>query len=100
MLFLLVYENARHNIAPHPAPRIAYQNDTDLGHYYEPSWSTEKLNRINQHFVLAFLNCNLKQQQCEYLPTRIEGTQQKLANGKYSKARTGRSRQLTGESQY
>ncbi|NMP30784.1 acetylhydrolase [Thalassotalea sp. M1531] len=95
--FLLVYENARHNIAPHPAPRIAYQNDTDLGHYYEPSWSTEKLNRINQHFVLAFLNCNLKQQQCEYLPTRIEGTQQKLANGKYSKAWIGfPERWLTG----
>ena len=33
--YLMVYENARHNIAPHPAPKIAYETDADLGHYIE-----------------------------------------------------------------
>ena len=28
--FMLVYENARHNIATHPAPEIAYAADADL----------------------------------------------------------------------
>lgn len=82
--FMLVYENARHNVAPHPAPEIAYATEADLGLYYEPSWSSETLNRINQHMTLAFLDCYVKQQTsaCEYLPKRESATQQKLADGK------------------
>tara|TARA_R110000868_G_scaffold363289_4_gene625580 strand:+ start:955 stop:2247 length:1293 start_codon:yes stop_codon:yes gene_type:complete len=82
--FMLVYENARHNIAPHPAPEIAYAADADLGHYYEPTWSSETLNRINQHMILAFLDCYVKKQtsSCEYLPKRESAAQTKQADGK------------------
>jgi predicted dienelactone hydrolase len=82
--FMLVYENARHNIAPHPAPAIAYAADEDLGHYYEPTWSSETLNRINQHMTLVFLDCYVKKQvsSCEYLPKRESSTQTKQADGK------------------
>jgi predicted dienelactone hydrolase len=84
--FMLVYENARHNIAPHPAPEIAYAADADLGHYYEPTWSSETLNRINQHMTLAFLDCYVKKltSSCEYLPKRESATQTKQADGKLS----------------
>lgn len=82
--FMLVYENARHNVAPHPAPEIAYAADDDLGHYYEPAWSSETLNRINQHMTLAFLDCYVKLNpaSCEYLPIRKHSTQVKQADGK------------------
>jgi predicted dienelactone hydrolase len=84
--FMLVYENARHNIATHPAPQIAYAADADLGHYYEPTWSSETLNRINQHMTLAFLDCYVKEQtsSCEYLPKRESAVQTKQANGTLS----------------
>ena len=84
--FMLVYENARHNIATHPAPKIAYAADADLGHYYEPTWSSETLNRINQHMTLAFLDCYVKEQtsSCEYLPKRESAVQTKQANGTLS----------------
>ncbi|WP_339723410.1 acetylhydrolase [uncultured Paraglaciecola sp.] len=82
--FMLVYENARHNIAPHPAPEIAYAADADLGHYYEPTWSSETLNRVNQHMTLAFLDCYVKKQasSCGYLPKRENATQSKTSEGK------------------
>ncbi len=82
--FMLVYENARHNVVPHPAPEIAYATEADLGLYYEPVWSSETLNRINQHMTLAFLDCYVKQQapSCEYLPKRESSTQTKQADGK------------------
>ena len=84
--FMLVYENARHNIATHPAPEIAYAADADLGHYYEPTWSSETLNRINQHMTLAFLDCYVKKQpsSCEYLPKRESAVQTKQADGTFS----------------
>ncbi len=82
--FMLVYENARHNVAPHPAPEIAYADEADLGLYYEPVWSSETLNRINQHMTLAFLNCYVKKHvsACDYLPKRESSTQVKQAGGK------------------
>lgn len=81
--FMLVYENARHNMAPHPAPKVAYAADADLGHYYEPAWNSETLNRINQHMTLAFLDCYVKKQasSCDYLPKRESSTQTKKADG-------------------
>jgi predicted dienelactone hydrolase len=83
---LLIYQNARHNFATHPAPRVAYTNDLDIGHYYEPSWSKETLNRINMHMNLAFLDCYLKKQEsaCQMLPKRPNITQIKQADGKLS----------------
>ena len=67
--YLLTYKNARHNIAPHPAPAISYGSEMDMGHYFEPSWSSITLNNINKHFALALMDCHVKQQKdkCEYL---------------------------------
>lgn len=67
--YLLTYHNARHNIAPHPAPAKASANELDIGHYYEPAWSTRTLNEINKHFALAMFDCHLKkiQARCAYL---------------------------------
>lgn len=66
---LLTVKNARHNIAPHPAPVEAYGNEFDLGSYLEPAWETQKLNAINEHFALALMNCHVKSltQFCDYL---------------------------------
>lgn len=82
--YLMVFENARHNFAPHPAPAIAYETDYDIGHYIEPSWSNEILTRINEHMVLAFLDCHVKSDDkgCAYLPTREDITQVKQEDGK------------------
>ena len=67
--YLLTYHNARHNIAPHPAPLVAKTNEKDIGHYYEPSWDSAVLNNTNKHFVLAMMNCHLRKQDesCNYL---------------------------------
>lgn len=84
--YMLVYENARHNVAPHPAPAVAYQTDEDLGHYIEPAWSNEALTRINEHMTLAFLDCHVKgnAQKCGFLPKRVSSNQVKQSDGKLS----------------
>ena len=89
--FMLVYENARHNIAPHPAPEVAYQNEFDLGHHIEPVWSLEQLNSINEHFVLAFMDCYLKSESaaCDFLPTTERALQTKQADGSFNPAWPG-----------
>lgn len=81
--YLLVYENARHNIVLHPAPKVAYETELDLGFYYEPAWNTETINRINNHMMLAFLGCHVKGDLalCDYLPQREFSTQVKDENG-------------------
>lgn len=89
--YMLVYENARHNIAKHPAPKVAFNNDLDIGHYFEPAWNSETINRVNEHMVLAFLNCHIKQQDryCDFLPTREDITQTKSPDGKLTEAWPG-----------
>lgn len=84
--YLMTFENARHNFAPHPAPKVAYENDADIGHYIEPSWNNEILTRINEHMTLAFLDCYVKESEksCGYLPKRTSITQVKNAEGKLS----------------
>ena len=57
---LLTIKNARHNVAPHPAPKEAYGSEFDLGSYIEPAWEEQKLNAINEHFALALMNCHVK----------------------------------------
>lgn len=66
---LLTIKNARHNIAPHPAPKEAYGNEFDIGTYLEPAWEEQKLNAINEHFALALMNCHVKQMSdyCDFL---------------------------------
>ena len=78
--YLLTYINARHNIAPHPAPKEAWTSEYDFGHYYEAAWSTQQLNRINQHFTLAMMNCYLQEDSsaCEYLSLSPSSDQPKI----------------------
>ncbi|MFD2165776.1 alpha/beta hydrolase family protein [Thalassotalea euphylliae] len=89
--YLLVYNGARHNVAPHPAPSVAYANSDDLGHYHEPSWAQNQLNYFNQHFSLAFLNCYIKENSegCAMLPKHQQATQTKQADGSMSQAWPG-----------
>jgi len=81
--YLLTYNNARHNVAPHPAPSASYANSIDMGHYIEPTWSSITLNNINKHFALALMDCHVKQKQnkCEYL-SLPESSNQNPINGK------------------
>lgn len=81
--YLLTYQQARHNIAPHPAPQATSSNELDLGHYYEPAWSNRTLNEINKHFALAMLDCHVKAvaSQCRYLQLPASPTS-KDASGK------------------
>lgn len=71
---LLTIKNARHNVAPHPAPKEAYGSEFDLGSYIEPAWEVQKLNAINEHFALALMNCHVKgmSDYCEFL--NVEGS--------------------------
>lgn len=97
--YMMVYENARHNIAAHPAPRVAYDNDLDIGHYFEPAWSSETISRINNHMILAFLNCHVRAQNsnCNALPTSQSSDQLKQADGSLSPAWPGfKERWATG----
>ncbi|MDM7859220.1 dienelactone hydrolase family protein [Alteromonas sp. ASW11-36] len=83
--WLLTYQNARHNIAPHPAPHAASTNELDIGHYYEPSWNMATIAVNNQHFILAMMDCQIKQSAdaCEYLA--VEGSSnQEMINGQLS----------------
>lgn len=82
--YLLVYENARHNIVLHPAPKVAYETELDLGFYHEPAWNSETINRINNHMLLAFLGCHVKDDRalCDYLPERVHSTQTTDENGR------------------
>ena len=57
---LLVYRNARHNIANNLPPREALRTYREVEYYAEPVWRTERLNAINQHFVSAFFDHTLK----------------------------------------
>jgi predicted dienelactone hydrolase len=67
--YLLTYQNARHNIAPHPAPSVSKVSEIDIGHYHDSSWDSIVLNNTNKHFTLAMMDCHLKQQvnKCEFL---------------------------------
>jgi hypothetical protein len=56
---MLVYEGARHNTGGNPPP----PGLTDLRlveGFEEPVWRKERITAINQHFITAFLDLNLK----------------------------------------
>ena len=69
--YLLTYQNARHNVAPNPAPPEANAEGLSINEYlrYADSvWDQRRINNINQHFVAAFLGIHLKKQDFgEYL---------------------------------
>ena len=80
---LLTLHNARHNIAGHPAPANARGNELDIGHYYEPAWDTQVLNNITEHFVLAMMNCHIKEQSQDCKMLEVTGdSNQTPQNGK------------------
>jgi predicted dienelactone hydrolase len=61
--YMLTYQNARHNIAPNPAPKEALGKGLPFDEYYryaEPSWDSRRINNINQHFITAFMGMHLK----------------------------------------
>ncbi|QHT65539.1 dienelactone hydrolase [Rhodocytophaga rosea] len=63
--YMLVYVNARHNVAPNPPPAQTLQPGMTMDEYYhyaEPAWNERRINNINQHFVTAFLGIHLKKQ--------------------------------------
>jgi len=61
--YLLVYQHARHNVAPNPPPAAANGpgiNPEEYMRYAEPVWDERRINNINQHFLTAFLGVHLK----------------------------------------
>lgn len=57
--YMLVYENARHNVAPNPPP-VDAPNLDEYARYAEFVWDARRLNNVNEHFVTAFLDKTLK----------------------------------------
>jgi predicted dienelactone hydrolase len=57
---LLVYQGARHNIAGNPVAITENMDFSTLEFFTEPVWRSERINQINQHFITAFLDLNLK----------------------------------------
>ena len=58
--YLLVFENARHNVGGNPAPPGMPLDFTGRESFEEPVWRKERITAINQHFVTAFLDLYLK----------------------------------------
>jgi predicted dienelactone hydrolase len=56
---MLVYENARHNVGGNPAPEMLSSFVT-REYFEEPVWRKDRITAINQHFITAFLDLNLK----------------------------------------
>ena len=81
--YLLTFENAGHNAAaPIPAPAESWPHSEKLGwapfeHYADPVWDTERMNNIAQHFVTAFFDQKLKNDESKapYLELIENGTE-------------------------
>jgi len=57
---MLVYENARHNVGGNPAPPEMLRSFVTREFFEEPVWRKDRITAINQHFITAFLDLNLK----------------------------------------
>lgn len=57
---MLVYREARHNVAGNPVSTNDQTDFQTLEFFNEPVWRTERLNMINQHFIAAFFDLTLK----------------------------------------
>jgi len=57
---VLVYENARHNVGGNPPPAEMLSSFMTREFFDEPVWRKDRITAINQHFVTAFLDLNLK----------------------------------------
>jgi hypothetical protein len=58
--YLLVYQNARHNVGGNPAPVEAMGSFAARAFFEEPVWRKERIGAINQHFITAFLDLYVK----------------------------------------
>ena len=58
--YLLVYENARHNVGGNPPPPEAMGTFAAQAFFDEPVWRKDRIAAINQHFITAFLDLYLK----------------------------------------
>ena len=56
----LLFQNARHNVGGNPPPPEAANDFSTREYFAEPVWRAERINAINQHFITAFLDLNLK----------------------------------------
>jgi hypothetical protein len=66
--FILVYDNARHNVGGNPPPPEALSNFAARAFFDEPVWRKDRIVAINQHFISAFLDTYLKHEnRLEYL---------------------------------
>ncbi len=57
--WLLVYENARHNIALQGAPAALQGSFSGWSSLEEPVWRRDRLMDLNRHFITAFLDLTL-----------------------------------------
>jgi predicted dienelactone hydrolase len=57
---LLVFENARHNIIGAAAPSSSHGDFAAIERFEEPVWRKDRLQAINAHFIVAFLDLTLR----------------------------------------
>ena len=60
--YLLVFQSGDHEVSVNPAPPITFDRWREYVHYQEPALDNTRTNNVNQHFLTAFLNINLKGQ--------------------------------------
>jgi predicted dienelactone hydrolase len=58
--YLLVFENARHNVGGNPPPPEALGTFEGRAFFDEPVWRKDRIAAINQHFITAFLDLYVK----------------------------------------
>ncbi len=58
--WMLVFENAMHNIIQVGAPKEAYRSVAVWEAFEDPTWRKEKLLSVNAHFITAFLDWKVK----------------------------------------
>ncbi len=57
---MVTYQNARHNVGGNPAPANVPLDFQGRESFEEPVWRKDRITAINQHFITAFLDLNLK----------------------------------------
>lgn len=87
--YMLVYQNALHNVAPNPPPPLSRTADfSEFERYSEPAWDRDRMNNINQHFLTAFLGIHLKGEAYEnyldVIPLSSEGVWATNEDGSFS----------------
>jgi predicted dienelactone hydrolase len=58
--YLLTFKGAGHSIGLNPAPESMRQRLWDQDWFQDPVWRTERVNSINAHFITAFLDRYVK----------------------------------------